>query len=421
MFRPLVLLSLFAVTATHAQPFGGDMIIGGQFPDLQGTLLRVSPAGQISTILPKQADFFVGYRFDTDNKLVVVGVSDLFATTKSVVRVDPTTGAIVNTVWAPTQPGPFLNHLELDQNGDYLAPELFSGGILRLARDGSSLTTVIPAQPTVGYGDVIEDRTNGDYLVATFGPTADILRIDRNSLAVKATYTLPAPAAGITMQQDPHLPTVYAVGGMLWSLDPSTGAVATLSQGVNNVPLASVSVDRSPGTAGAMLQVGQANFTGGNALLSMDRAGNVLGTITVSPCLAVPPVTHDRGRNLALERVTAPNDRRLRVSFPAQAGNGYVVGFGLSGYTPGTTLADGRVIPLNIDTLTILTVATPPAPLITGTAGTLDANGAATASLNLNALGAAASGLRVWIAALTLDPAAPLGIGRISAPLLMVL
>ena len=83
--------------------------------------------------------------------------------------------------------------------------------------------------------------------------------------------------------------------------------------------------------------------------------------------------------------------------------------------------AGGRVIPLSPDALTFLTASQSIPPLLAGNVGVLRATAEGVATLNVNSLGGSVKGLRVWVAALTLDPQAPLGISQISAPLLIVL
>jgi hypothetical protein len=84
-------------------------------------------------------------------------------------------------------------------------------------------------------------------------------------------------------------------------------------------------------------------------------------------------------------------------------------------------LPDGRHISLNPDALTVLTSQGPLPPFIRNNVGTLSAIGRNGAIVNVNALGPAVHGVRVWAVALVFDPAAPLGIAQISAPLVIVL
>jgi hypothetical protein len=82
----------------------------------------------------------------------------------------------------------------------------------------------------------------------------------------------------------------------------------------------------------------------------------------------------------------------------------------------GIALPDGRQIFIGLDTLTMLTVKGPLPPFLTGNLGTLDANGRATASLDLTALGKAANGFVLHFCGVVLDRAAPGGIGWVCDP-----
>ena len=129
----------------------------------------------------------------------------------------------------------------------------------------------------------------------------------------------------------------------------------------------------------------------------------------------------DKSRNLGPELVQAPNHRRIQISFPGDGGKSYVLALSLTGCKPGIPLPDGRVIPLVPDKLTEATVRYVLPPLLTGNIGVLNTYDRALVTMNLNSLGSAVKGLRVWAAAITLDPAAPSGISQVSAPLLFVL
>ena len=150
----------------------------------------------------------------------------------------------------------------------------------------------------------------------------------------------------------------------------------------------------------------------------VSRSGVNVGTFGNSGSNAFG-VVFDRSRNLASELVQAPDHWNLRLSFPGSAGHAYVVAFSFTGYTPGLPLPDGRVIPLVLDTLALLTAQGAIYPFLTGNVGVLNASGTAVAVLNLNGL--PVQGIRLWAVALTIDPAAPLGIGQISAPIVFML
>ena len=87
---------------------------------------------------------------------------------------------------------------------------------------------------------------------------------------------------------------------------------------------------------------------------------------------------------------------------------------------PGIVLRDARVIPIVPDNLTTLCLTGGAPGLLENPLGVLDGNGEARVRVNLNPLGKTASGLRLWAAAIVLDPKAPLGVGAIHGPLLLV-
>ena len=156
---------------------------------------------------------------------------------------------------------------------------------------------------------------------------------------------------------------------------------------------------------------------GGVYLLDLPTA--TLTTLTPPTGMCLAYVVPDRGRNLASIK-QAPGRWDVLLSFPGEGGLGYALGVSLSGLRPGVTLADGRHLTLNVDPFTALGLYGLLAPVLTGTAGTLDAMGEARAALDVSAL-SGVQGLRVWLLAVTLDAAAPLGLRTISDPWVIVL
>lgn len=126
-------------------------------------------------------------------------------------------------------------------------------------------------------------------------------------------------------------------------------------------------------------------------------------------------------RHLAWTMVTRPNGRTLQLSFPGFPGKPYAVGFSLTGFRPGPVLADGREIPLVPDTLTLVALRGGIPGMLTGTVGTLDAQGTASVTVDTNVLGGGQTGVKVWATALVLDAKAPSGIRAIVGPTLLVL
>lgn len=127
------------------------------------------------------------------------------------------------------------------------------------------------------------------------------------------------------------------------------------------------------------------------------------------------------GRHVVFQRTAPPNNGTLSVSFPRESGRPYIAAFSLSGVTPGFSLADGRTIPLNPDVLTAVTVSAGLPGLITRNVGKLDATGRTTVNVTLNALGSVVRGTRLWASVVVLDPRASGGIAHISEPTLIEL
>jgi hypothetical protein len=102
---------------------------------------------------------------------------------------------------------------------------------------------------------------------------------------------------------------------------------------------------------------------------------------------------------------------RIGVRHRSDAGLVYVMGASF-GTSPGIPV-DSRVIPLNGDVLLFLSLTTP--TIFANFQGVLNGTGDALATINLPA--AVPVGFSFYVAYVTLDPAAPSGIRRISNPL----
>jgi hypothetical protein len=285
--------------------------------------------------------------------------------------------------------------------------------LFKVKRDGSGLTTLYQ-DPTGYLFSFTEDKISGDWLIGDYSARA-IARVDRNTMTLTTMIPIGAPPTG--MMQDSERDEVYISGGSVTflSYNPVTHAVATVVTGAGSSNASAL--DRAPANDGSLLYAG---LTTGQ-IVKFDRSGQNLGVVGNTGAGSCLGVIFDRSRNLGPELIQAPNHRRIRISFPGDANKSYVLALSLSGCKPGVPLRDGRVIPLNPDNLTVATVQYSLPPLLAGNLGVLNAFDEAVATMDLNSLGSAVKGLRVWAAALTLDPAAPSGISQVSAPLLFVL
>ena len=83
------------------------------------------------------------------------------------------------------------------------------------------------------------------------------------------------------------------------------------------------------------------------------------------------------------------------------------------------TLPDRRVIPLNLDTLTVISLQGGVQDILENTVDTLDAAGRARVKVDTNSLGPALRGVKMWAVAVVFDPAASSGVAYIAGPTLL--
>ncbi len=415
MIRSLtVVFALIAAVSAHAQPHNQDILAG-----TSGSLLRLAPLGVVSTIGTYSTFRITGIASDADNRFAVIAHTNPFGgAPNDILRVDLTTGAIVTTVWSGAPFSGPIEAISIDQNGDYVVLDPGTGfpqtaALFRLDRLGAQVTT-ISTLTGLWVDDFTLDRTSGDWFV-TDGNGSAIRRIDRLTGAIVATHKV---ASGLvySVTQDPHLADLYVAGSSNESVirvDPSNGAAQTIATGFQS---ASIIVDREIAPDGALIVV--ADRTGVVRRIRRNGFEEVArGVLATRPW----SIEFRKARNVAPVLAVPPNDRQIVIDFPDQPGRAYVCAFGVSGYTGGLKLGDGRVIPLRLDGLALRTAAGPLPPVIVNNIGVLDGNGRAVVAMNANVFGGAVGSVRVWVAAITIDPAAPGGIGRVSHPTLIVL
>ncbi len=285
--------------------------------------------------------------------------------------------------------------------------------LFKVNRNGTGLHTLY-SDPSGYFFSFTEDKTTGDWLIGDYS-LRSIVRVNRDTMKMTTIIPLNAPPTG--MNQDPQRDEVIISGGSttFLSYHPVTHKVSTIVTGAGSANASTL--DRAPGQTGALLYAGMTT----GAIVKFDRNGTNLGTVGTTGAGSILGVAFDKSRNLGPELVKAPNERIVRLSFPGDAGKAYVFALSLSGCKPGISLLDARVIPLNPDHLTIATTQVSLPPLLVNNIGILNAFDEAVVTLNLNPLGNVVKGLRLYAAAVVLDPNAPVGISQISTPLLFVL
>ncbi len=409
----LTLTLLILLTAgVVAQSLGTDWIVA----DFAANLFRVTLGGKVTSLgnfrTPSTPTIW-DLTMDTDNRQVIAVLGRTGVNPGHLLRIDLKSllAATVATGFSP-----FC--VKVDQDGDYLVGGL--GGtkpsVLKVKRDGSAINTLRPGFSWVPVFE--QDRVTGDWIVAP--ASSSVLRYD-DSWATLVTFVTHSFGSLYTTDVDPHTADLYFAANRLVRFDPRTNVVRQLNSSlpIRNVGDHGLVVDRAPATGGAIIHA--STWAGGSGRIArFDRSGTNLGIVGAFTT-QLTGVILDRGRNLSPLLQTAPNHRLIRVSFAGEAGKPYVLALSLAGCSPGTKLPDGRVIPLNPDHLTVLTATQSLPPLLLNNLNVLSANEERIATLNLNPLGNAVKGVRLWAAALTLDPLAPLGISQISGPLLLIL
>jgi len=407
------LLVLGMLTLASAQPYASDLLVAHS----SGVLLRLTPTGKISTIGSYGPGFMWAITWDTDNRHLLAAFTTTVPVPQGhVLRIDPVSGAATTVI--PAAASPIM--VKLDQNGDYLlsnAPSATSQSVMRVKRNTTALVTIrtgFPFRPAFH-----RELSTGEWLVSSAMNQLERYAPDWSGIKAAIPH-----AFGYTydMVQDPHRPDVYVGASACYRFDPRSNTMTSLFPGVGtSVGSRGLLVDRSPDVQGAMLYVTDSMVVPPDShIYHYDRGGQRLATLTTVPNWLTDMV-FDRSRNLATILKAPPNDRLIRLSFPYDGGCPYILAFSLTGYTPGVGLPDGRVIPLRFDSLVGLTAGGPLPPFLTGNHGVLAANGEAVARLDLNGFGPVLRGVKLWAAAMTLDPRAMLGIRTISKPVLLVL
>jgi hypothetical protein len=417
----LVTAALLALTAP-AQPHTHGWLFT---TDATGPLAagRVDVHGSVTTLVLSSglpaSSYLAALVMDADNRTMVAALC-LSGAPRALLHFDAN-GAIVRTTTVATSGQ--VNGVAVNPDGDYAvamngfptAP--YVGGLLCVSRTTGAVTTLrigTASNPLYGLMNVQVDVESGDYLVMDYSHRIGwIRRISLDGANESTVVSLTFPN---TYELGYHPRTGDYYVGCFTSNDlvsvSRTGGITTLATPAFRAH--ALHADRA-GAPSSRLFLGSSQ--GGFHYL--DLSTKVVTTLTAPTGRLLLHTAPDRGRNLASLR-QAPGRWDILLSFPGEAGLGYALGVSLSGLRPGVTLPDGRHLTLNVDPFTALGLNGLLAPVLTGTAGTLDAMGAARATLDVSAL-SGVQGLRIWFLAATLDPSAPLGIRTISDPWVIVI
>lgn len=383
-------------------------------------LIHVDNAGAITTILTSTALPLGGnphsVAIDVDNDTLIVAYWDRFNLTGGVVHVDAN-GVLLNH-WRPTGGGQ-VNDVVLDQDGNFIVA--VGGGpngpaLLRVDRMGRE-STFATGGAMLDPIALTRDIATGDYFVVErFAPSADLTRVPRTGGGSTVFAGLPnSPGPQIT--QDRTNGDLYVVGSLSRAVfKVSRGAAVSFF--LTHFSL-SVRASVHLGRASAATPVAAVVYTPVSyALTRVDLATAIPTGVRTLPGYQVTHVVPARSRNTAT-LARGPRQWDIRVNNPIDGGFGYVVALSLTPPYPGTSLPDGRRLAFRPDALTTVALSGGLGPVLQNFTGQLTPAGLGVASLDLRSV-PQLQGVRVWIQAVVLDPAAPLGLRTIFDPILFV-
>lgn len=293
--------------------------------------------------------------------------------------------------------------LVVNQDGDLvLAAQMRVGtatlyGLLKYS--GGSLTTIVMA-PTVAtnwYGGMEIDIDSGKYVVQSRTSPYSLLAID-DAGTITTIGTGGNPRYSIT--QDISTGDWYQ--GSFTSLyqlkkGASTFATVSLSSSGSKYYYA-IAADRASAASSRILSAYGGSTTGTTPAYvfytDISTSPSVVTSISGLGYLRSYEMDFFRGRNLCTTK-TGPGKWNVNLSFPNEANQGYLVALSLTGVRPAIVLNDGRKINLAVDVLTVLSLNNNLGTFFNSGPLVLDANGEATASIDVSSLGSL-GGVRVW-------------------------
>lgn len=384
-------------------------------------LERVTGSGSVQVLFDNPGATH-GLAMDVDNRTIVFGDGSAAFAMNAIARLDPATN-VVTTI--RSDPRLLYGPLDLvvNQDGDYVFTNryqrfvtptfaIFDVGLFKLTRTTGTISTIATTVQTGTAqnwaGGLAIDIDTGDYVVQdrSLANDAPLLRVTESG-AVSTIGSGFSPSYAIT--QDLRTGDWYSAAGNDIHVLKSGMTTPTSLFGV--LPTASFTViafDRASAANRRIVSVAP------GAVYSIDVAAATVATVGLSARASNPwDMTFWRGRNLCSVK-TGVGRWDLRLSFPGEGGKAYAIAASTSGVRPGVPLVDGRVIPLQPDGITFLTLANlvpsvwNPGPLA------LDPSGEARATLDVSTLGL--GGATLWIVAAVIDGG---NLGTIADPIVI--
>ena len=372
----LIAFLLVTTVAASAQAFQpGDLLVGTSSLQTGSKLLAVKPyQNRYTTVAVIPNSLVEGVDVGPAN-------TDVFVAGNRLVRV--TTGGVVTNVLPFYLQGSVATP---DEDGRLLFAT--GSGLLSIDLLRNTLTTIRAGI----VSKVVLDRDTGDYLV---GEWPQLLRLKRDGTA---TTIIPFMVHG--MAYHPQTGETFVLSGStVYRLDRSHRLTTFVS-------------DAGTGASLAVLENGHiAIGPTGTHITEFDVKGNRIGTLYSGDGfsktgMVVAGSNHVWGRNAPVRGAVFD----LSIRFGSHPTMRYAAAAALA-RAPGIPIAGDRIIPLAPDALFFTSLVVP--EVFRGFHGVLDASGAAAASVALPDL-PGLQGVRVFYAAVVLDPTAPGGIAAVS-------
>jgi len=389
----IALVALLFVSATlAAQPYGTDLFASST----SRFLIRITPTGRVTTVVSGIAAIMNMVAMDNDNQSVVI-----CQTSPPVLyRVDPLQNVIVGTIFQGA-PLSYIQYFNPTTTGDFLLAEQLTAWIIK--GDGSAATSIRSGAPFQYLQGCIQDLNTGHYAMGDIN--ADAIFLVANDGTLVTTYAIPG-ANPFSLTQD-HRDGAFIVGhgggGRVFRVD-TLGQITTVFSASANFN--AICFDRWSGNG---------EIVGGTTVVYRMTIGGVVVTTHTGIPSTNSGMCFDQGRNIVPVKVGSPNHYRIDINFPGKGGKPFLLAMSLTGFAPGIPVG-GRTVQLVPDDVFVLSVQGLLAPYLTNNLGLLDPFARASATLDLRAFGKLLSGLRVWTAAVVVDPRAPGNLSVISKP-----
>jgi len=392
----------------HPNGAAGVTDVAGQvflFDGAKVTTLTLGSAGNFGCVM------------DGENRLLlVVSVSG------QLVKIDPKSGTVVGLL-ATGLAG--ANDIVVDHNGDHFVNS--ASNLWKVDRAGRVST--ILTRLTEAWGGAAVDIDTGDLIIqSTAGQNVDpTLLVSRDGSSVTTLGVGADARFGIAQ----HIPTGdifigsccgdFVQSENLYHLLASDHiATVWLARPSPPVGVYSLKADRSSAAVQQLLLGAfrpSLSSRGYGGLYTIDIATKAVNQLTTIQ-FNLYEVELLYRRNLFGVR-TGRGTWDIGLAVPEDARRGYLMTMGGSGVRPGIVLPDGRRINLVVDLLTLFGLTIGYGNFLQGHLGVLNAEGRATARLDLSGFGPAMNGTRFHFVAVTIDPAAPLGLKTITDPFVL--